>query len=67
MTVCASPSVVEFKEQFATNWLCVPRIEIQVKKVYSIKRKNPPETRLKKRDTVIGTSVSLYNERKLIQ
>ena len=28
-----SPSVVEFKGQFATDWLYVPHIEIQFKKL----------------------------------
>jgi hypothetical protein len=40
MMVCAPPSVVEFKGQFATNWLYVRRIEIQVKKFLFDKKKN---------------------------
>jgi hypothetical protein len=59
--------IVEFKGQFATKWLYVPHFEIQITKLlFDKKETNPPEIRLTKLDTVMGTLVSLYYERKLI-
>jgi len=55
------------KGQFATNWLYVPHIEIQIKKLLFDKKKTPTRNQTKKLDAAMDISVSLYSERKLIQ